>query len=508
MGTNGYATITLVDNGGAAIVVPNQNVQFVVGTSSQGTIGQIVATKSITTLNNTFGWGPLVEAAALATQAGGTVLACRATSATAGVSTAVTHTGTGLSVMTVSVGAAFDTYFVSVLVMQAATIGTASPAPLIQISLDAGRSYSPTINLGVATTYAIPGTGLTLSFTTATLVAGDTYTFSTTEPLWNTAGLTVAFAALAASPYAQQGFGSIHIPGVSSISTEGTNATDMTTVGGLIEAWALQTSPIYSQAIMSFRDAKVPTAWGGTGETDVTWTGLIAAAAAGVAQKTISGCAAYYNVPSALVNPMGVVPQFRRSISYPIAARTVTSGFTANRSWGRVKFGPLPYITINPTTMGTDGFVYHDESVNPGLSAARCVSMTSRGYLQGRYVLQANNLAPTGAQINSWPLMSVASVARTILIQVGQQSINDDVRLLKTGLMDPRDVATIQKGLQSAIDSNMTAQQLISSAQVVVDGTPNLISNGGQVPVTCTLVQRQTILQVNITLQYVNPAQS
>jgi hypothetical protein len=507
MGTNGYATITLVDNGGAAIVVPNQNVQFVVGTSSQGTIGQIVATKSITTLNNTFGWGPLVEAAALATQSGGTVLACRATSATAGVNTAVTHTGTGLSVMTVT-GALFDTYFVEALVMQNATIGTVSPAPLIQISLDAGRSFSPSINLGVALTYLIPGTGMTLNFTTATIVAGDTYTFSTTEPLWNTAGITVAFAALAASPYAQQGFGSVHIPGVSSISAAGTNATDMTTVGGLLEAWALQTAPLYSQAIMSFRDANVPTAWGGSGETDVTWSGLVATAAGGVAQKTISGCAAYYNMPSALVNPMGVVPQFRRSISYAVAARTVTSGFTANRSWGRVKFGPMPYILVNPLTMGTDGFVYHDESVNPGLNAARCVSMTSRGYLQGRYVLQANNLATTGAQINSWPLMSVASVARTILIQVGQQSVNDDVRLLKTGLMDPRDVATIQKGLQSAIDSNMTAQQLISSAQVVVDGTQNLISNGGQVPVTCTLVQRQTILQVNITLQYVNPAQS
>ena len=136
------------------------------------------------------------------------------------------------------------------------------------------------------------------------------------------------------------------------------------------------------------------------------------------------------------------------------------------------------------------------------------MTITSRSYTQGRYVLQANNMAATGAQINSWPLISVASVARTILIQVGQQSINDDVRLLKSGLMDPRDVATIQKGLQSAIDSNMTAQQLISSAQVVVDGTQNLISNGGQVPVTCTLVQRQTILPVNITLQYVNPAQS
>ena len=507
MGTNGYATITLVDNGGAAIVVPNQNVQFVVGTSSAGTIGQIVATRNPTTLNNTFGWGPLVEAAALACQSGGTVLACRATSATAGANTAVTHTGTGLSVMTVT-GAPFDTYFVEVLVMQNATIGTASPAPLIQISLDAGRSFSPSINLGVAMTYLIPGTGMTLNFTAATIVAGDTYTLSTTEPLWNTAGLTVALAALAASPYAQQGFGSIHIPGVSTTAAAGTNATDMTTVGGLLESWALQASPLYSQAIMSFRDALVPAAWGGTGETDTTWSGLVATAAGGVAQKTIAGCAAYYNMPSALVNPMGVVPQFRRSISYSVAARTVTSGFTANRSWGRVKYGPMPYITINPLTMSTDGFVYHNESVNPGLNAARCVTTLFRSYTQGVYILQANNLAAVGAQVNSWPLMSVASVARTILIQVGQQSINDDVRLLKSGLMDPRDAATIQKGLQSAIDSNMTAQQLISSASVVVDGTQNLISNGGEVPVTCTLVQRQTILQVNITLQYVNPAQS
>lgn len=501
MGTNGYASIQLVDNGGAAIVVPSQSVQFVVGCASQGPIGTIVATRSPQTLNNTFGWGPGVEAAALACVAGGTVLFCRATANTAGTATAVTHTGTGVSVMTVT-GAPFDTYYVEVLVLANGTIAT-GPC-LIQISLDAGRTFSPTINLGTATTYAIAGTGMTLNFTTATIVAGDTYQFSTSEPLWNDAGLSVAFAALQASPYAQQGFGSVHIVGKAA-------GSDATFVGGpttgLLEAWAAAVAPLFSQAIMSARDAIAPVAWGGAGETESTWITSILTDYAAVSAKRVSVCAAYYNQASALITPLGVVNQARRSVAYAVAARTVQPGFTPNRSWGRVKLGPMPFL-INPAKDSQDGFVYHDEAINPGLNAGRFVSTTSRAYLQGRYILQANNVASTGAQISSWPLIAVASVAETILIQVGQQSINDDVRLLKSGLMDPRDVATIQKGLQSAIDSNMTAQQMISSAQVVVDGSQNLITNNGQVPVTCTLVQRSIILQVNITLQYVNPAQA
>lgn len=497
MGTNGYASIVLADNGGSAIVVPNQSVQFVVGCASSGPIGSIVATRSPTFLNTTFGWGPLVEAGALACRAGGTVLACRATGAVAGTSTAVTHTGTGVSVMTVT-GTPFDTYYVEVLVIANGTIGT-SPC-LIQISLDAGRSFSPTINLGTAATYAIGGTGLTLNFTTATIVAGDTYQFSTVEPNWNTAGLLVAFNALQASPYAQQGFGSVHITGTAASS-------DATTIGGDLEAWASAFAPLFSQAIISARDAIAPVAWGGAGETESTWITSILTAYAAVAQRRVAACAAYYNQASALVNPLGVSPQFRRSIAYAVASRTVSPGFGPNRSWGRVKLGPLPLL-INPVKDASDGFVYHDEAINPGLNAGRFVTTTSRSQLQGRFVLQANNMAATGAQVNSWPLIAVASEAESILIQVGQQSINDDVRLLKSGLMDPRDVATIQKGLQSAIDSDMTAQQKISSAQVVVDGSQNLITNGGQVAVTCTLVQRQIILQVSIVLQYVNPAQA
>src|ERR1700675_5217968 len=75
MGSNGYSTITLVDGGGAAIVVPNTQVQVVMGVSSTATVGTITATKSPSVLASTFGWGPLPEAASLTCLAGGTVLA-------------------------------------------------------------------------------------------------------------------------------------------------------------------------------------------------------------------------------------------------------------------------------------------------------------------------------------------------------------------------------------------------------------------------------------------------
>lgn len=506
MGTNGYATITLVDNGGAAITVPNQQVQLVLGCCSSGTVNSIVSTRSSSTLNNTLGWGPLVEAAALTCLGGGTALAIKVPTVTHGTATAVTHTGTGLSVMTVTLDAtngAFDTYYVKVTVLANATVGTGPT--LITISLDAGRTTSPTINLGTASTYAIAGTGITLNFTTATVVAGDTYVFSTTEPLWNDAGIQSALAAYVASPYAQQTIGSIHVVGGS--TTGGATGSDATTIGGYLEGEASAVKPLYNAAILSARDAAAPTAWGGTGETESTWMTSILTDYSAVAQKRISACAAYWNITSALTNPLGMVPRFRRSVGYAIAQRTVLlSG--PQRSWGRVKDGPLGPIVVSPTTDPTDGFIYHDEAINPGLNAGRFVSTTTRSYLQGVYCLQANNMASTGAQISSWPLISVANVASVILQQVGQQSVNDDVRLLKTGLMDPRDLAKIQNGLQSAIDANMTAKNMISSARVVVDGSQNLITNAGQVPVTCTLTQREIILQVNITLQYNNPNQA
>ena len=517
----GYANVNLIDNGGAAVVVPNGQIQVVFGVSSTGTIGQVVATKSPSTLASIFGWGPLPEAASLTCLGGGTVLAVRLTANTAGALSAVTTTqGTGASLgtsTTTVTGVPYDTYFVQVTyAAMAGGTGTVGTGPInFTISLDAGRTQSPVISLTTATTYLIPGTNITLNFVTAmTKITGNVDQFCSTEPLWNDAGVSAAVTALAGSPYGQQGFGSMHLVGgavsPSGGFSSGAAGADTTTVAGdtgsYLSALAVATQPLFSEVILSARDAKFPVAWGGSGETEATWMSALLTDYSAVSARRASVCAAYYNMPSALINPLGMSPRFRRSIAYAIAQRTVLmSG--PQRSWGRVKDGPLGSIVVDPAVDPTDGFIYHNEAINPGLNAGRFVTTTTRAYLQGVYCLQANNMATTGAQINSRPLMAVWNVAATILIQVGQDLINDNVRLLPAGTLDPRDAATIQTNLLSALNANMTAQQMISSATVVVDQTANVGLNG-VVPVTATLVQRGIVLQVNINLQYSDASQA
>jgi hypothetical protein len=503
MGTNGYVNVVLIDNGGASIVVPSTNVQVVIGTSQSGTVNQVVSTRSPQTLFSTFGYGPLTEASALSALAGGTILAIRATSASAGTVTAVTKTGTGTSVVTVT-GTPFDTYFVEFLVISGGTIGT---GPItFQISLDAGRTFSPTISLGTATTYVIPGTGLTLNFGAGTLVTGDIDTFSTCEPTWNDAGIQAAINAFSATQYAVQGIGSMHIPGGSASPDHGAAGSDATTIGGYLTALAAAVQPQYTDVLLSARDAHVPIAWGGAGETEAAWMAAIELDYSAVAQTRVSVGAAYWNMPSAYANPLGMVPRFRRSVSFALAQRTILlSG--PQRSWGRVRDGNLAPIVINPITDPVDGFIYHNEAINPGLNANRFATTTTRAFLQGIYNLQANNMAATGSQISSRPLIAVWNVAATILVQTGQQEINDNVRILPNGTLDPRDLNSLQALLLAAINANMTSQQMISSATVTIDPNQN-VQTSGVIAVTATLTQRLIVLQVNINLQYSNPLQA
>jgi|SRR5215469_5368614 len=504
MGINGYASVTLSDNGGASVVVPGQSLQLVIGCSSAGTVGQLVATRSALTLNNTFSWGPLPEAASLTCAAGGTVLAIRATSTTAGSASTVHFTGSGTSVITVT-GTPFDTYYFKYKAITGGTIAVAGIQ--FQVSLDAGRTFSPTINLGTANTYAVPGTGVTLNFGAGTVVAGDAATFGTVEPMWNDAGILAALTAYANSPYAFNPIGSIHIVG--GAVAGGAAGADATAIGGNLEGavvGAAAINPLFNSAILSARDASPATIWGGTGETDGVWSGLIETDYSAVAQKRIAACAAYWNMPSGLTNPLGMAPRFRRSVAYAVAARTVQ--IQPQRSWGRVKDGPLANIVVDPVNDPSDGFVYHnDATVAPaGLGDFRFVTTTLRSGKQGVFIRLANTMAVTGSQYSSWPLIAVADFAATILQQVGTNLINDNVRILQSGAIDPRDAVAIQNGMKTQLDAQMTNQQMVSSTLVVVDQTINTQLTGA-INYTATLTARQVVLQINGTLTYSNPTQ-
>lgn len=108
------------------------------------------------------------------------------------------RTGTGTSIVTVSAG----TYGIRsevdaiLTVTTAGTIGSGS-GPVFDLSLDGGRN-TKAIRLGTASSYTIPYMGIVLSFAAGSLVVGDTFSFRTTAPMWDSAALTSARVALAA----------------------------------------------------------------------------------------------------------------------------------------------------------------------------------------------------------------------------------------------------------------------------------------------------------------------
>jgi hypothetical protein len=486
MATTGDVELSILDGGGA-VVVPGQSVQVVIGTSSSGTAATVVATRSITTLVSTFGYGPLVEAAALCILAGGTPLCVKATSNTVGTSTAVTSAAAGTSVCTVSVATANDTYDVKMLITTGGTI--AATGIRFKISLDAGRSYGPEISLGTAVTYVIPQTGLTLAFAAGTMTAGGTHTFSTTEPLWNTAGVQACLNALQASQYAVTGWGSMHIVGPCS----GANAS---TIQGYIET--LATGKIFTRAMVSARDAIKPVAWGGAGETEAVWTTAVLADFAAVSAKRLCVGVGHYNMPSAIPNN-GVAYRYRRPLAWSLAARQVQ--IPPQRHAGRVKDGSLQEVIIDPTSDPSDGFVYHDERINPGYDGAKFASARTRLKKKGFFIANPNLMSDTGSVFTLLPLGNVMDIACGIVNEVGTQDINEDIRLNKNGTITENEAIAIERRLLGALNDNMVAKNMLSAATVVVDRSNN-IATTSNVNVAVTIYARGYILQETVVVGF------
>ena len=584
MSGGGNINVTVTDGGSATVNIPGSSTQLVVGCCSLGTVGQIVATRNASTLLSTCGNGPGVEAAALACLAGGTTLFVKAATATAGVATAIVSsisgtsvptiqgavalsstTGVGVSPVVVTASAAHgyvtgdvvtlssitgntnangtfpinvlssttfslptsvvangtgasgsslkspsDTYYAQVNVVLGGTIGT---GPInIQVSLDAGRNFGPVISLGTATSYAIPNAGITLKFAAGTLVTGDYFRFSTTEPLPSTATILAALNTYQASQYAILGVGSTHIVG----AMTGANAQ---TIQGYLDT--LASGYIFTRSFLSARDVMAPAAWGGAGETEVTWMGAIQTDYAATAAKRECVGAAYWNMPSAFPNPSSTgASSYRRPIAWAAAARQVT--VPPQRHLGRVRDGSIANIVVNPTLDPQDGFVYHDERINPGLdyliagTGGRFMTTMTRTGLPGVYITNPLSMAAIGSDFFLMPLGSVMDVFSTIIHTIGQQTIDDDLRVNANGTIYENDARSIEAILANAVNATMFAQKMISQpvqggpsastlgAYIIVDRTNNVKATSN-VNVSGQIISRGYALTITATLSYQNP---
>lgn len=488
--TTGEVTLNILDGGGV-ISAPLNTVQPVIGCASAGPIATIVATRSIKTLVDTFVSGPLVEAGALTILKGGTVLALRAATNAAGSSEAVQFTGTGTSVITAT-GTPVDDFYIKVLFTHAGTIGATGIK--FKVSFDAGRSYGPELSLGAANTFLIANTGVTLNFAAGTIVLGDVAQFATIAPAWNSAGVTACIDALKASQYATTGWGSGHIVGVMS-------AADAATINTALEDMAA-TFNVYTRFIVSARDAIIPIAWGGAGETENTWLTSVETAFSAATLKRLVVGGGHYNIPSAIPNAHAGAPRYRRPGAWAVAAKRVT--IPPQRHDGRVKDGSLNNIVIDPNNDPSDGFVYHNEFLNPGLSPARFMAFRTRRGRPGLFVDQPNLMSQVGSVFTILPLGNVMDSACKIVHDSAEDEINDDIPLNPDGTITDPAARAIEAVIKGNLKVDMIDTGQIVDAVVVVDRTVNVRATSN-VKITVTIYGRGYVISETIDIGFATP---
>lgn len=487
--------IVIADNGAnAAINLPQSSVQVKIGPALSGSpINVPVATTNPATLVTNFLGGQLVEAAGLVCAAGGTVIAVGIPITAVGTATAVVATtpGSSTSVVTKTLdgtNGAWDTYYVRVKCVTSGTIGTSAG---IQISLDAGRNYGAIISLGTAVTYAIPSTGITLSFAAGTVVSGDYWSFSTTAPAGSDSGVQAALVALGASQYALAGWGSMHIIGV-------TASGDVTNYQSYLNTLANQF--IFTRAITDARDAAPPAAWGGSAETETAWISSLGTAFSASSAKRISVSAGFYNTPSPYPNVAAGTPAYRRPLGWSDSVRRTQ--VPPQRRGGRVKDGSLSNITVNPVTDPADGFIYHDERANPGLDAARFMTAITWPQKQGFYICHENLMSPVGSQFTELVLGNVIDVACDIGYATGVNEISDDLRLTSTGTLVATDAIGLQNKIDAALKAGMTDAAMVSDAYSAVDQAANVFLTNN-IPITISIVPRGYVNAITETINLV-----
>jgi hypothetical protein len=154
---------------------------------------------------------------------------------------------------------------------------------------------------------------------------------------------------------------------------------------------------------------------------------------------------------------------------------------------GRVKDGPYSNISVNPASDPSDGFIYHDERVTPGLNAARIGSaMTWPKKGQGFFQCQEPLLSANGSQFTEIVIGNVLDAACDIAYAAGVEEVSDNLQVQANGTLEPVTLNTFQGEIQNALNEGLVQTPLVSSVTAVVSKTQNVLGTG-VIPVTITV---------------------
>jgi hypothetical protein len=471
-------TITELD-GALGVLPPSAGALFaLLGVSSDGTEDTPATYARITDLVADFGYGPLIEAAAhYLERYGRPVVVVKTGATTAAAAGAVTFEGTGTSVVTVDVDplAPFDDYEVVFEVVLGGIIAT-GPITL-RWSLDGGRTFAPAVSLGVATSYTIPNSGVVVNFAAGDLDTGDSFSFSTSAPKWNTTEIGTALDALKNSLVNWE---LAHVVG--DIAGADFDVIDPKFTG-------LMTAGKYKAWMGTFR---MPT----SGESEATYLGAFGTAFNSKASVHGMICAGACWLISSVSGR-----RYRRPVGFPIAARQAFVSHEINIA--DVNLGSLPGVSLYDDL---GNVVHHDESVNPGLDDARATVLRTWDGIQGVYVNRPRILSAAGSDFDVFPHRRVINLAHAALRQYFIRRLSRPVRVDEaTGFILEADALEIEAGARAAMRAVLLAKPKASAIQFTLSRTDNLLSTKTMTG-TARIVPLAYPEQIELEVGFLNPA--
>lgn len=393
----------------------------------------------------------------------------------------------GTSVLTAT-GAAIDSQQFRWQWVKGGTRGASGAS--FRYSADGGNSWSAELQIGAATSYVIPDSGVTVAFSAGTWVAGDEWRFDTVEPLWAVADVVTMLDTLRATGYK---FRLIELVGPMT-------ASDAVSLTPMLDAMA--TKYRYTRLIGHARDFDPAI------DTDAdAWATTLAADVAALDTERIAIAAGYYRVTSVIDNRL-----YRRPALFPVVARIMARPIQEHP--GKVRKsgggGALRY-TDSPSqaeidSKNLDDMVYLDTSEDPTLKTARFITLRKRVGRPGWFVDEASTMASPASDYTTLPLCFVIDKASDLTYEWLVDILNDDPPVNEdTGHITEEYAQGEEARARSIFNNGMVAKRNCSAVTAQLMRDDEILSTKTLTAKT-RVVPKGYVRDISVTVAFTNPA--
>lgn len=404
-----------VNENGAGVVTPATNIPLFIGYSTLGTANVMKTYNSIPDLVAGEGQGQAVEDAAYDLAfTGGPIRFMKTSTSVAGTLSAVAKSGAGPTV-TVAGATPADDYQAILRIRGGGVLGTAT----FDYSLDNGVTYSETLTVPAGGTYSIPQTGVTATFPAGTYVAAETYTFTTTAPMWNSSDLSAAFTAITNDS-----------TGWDFIVCSGRQATG---AAAATLAAALQTQLVTLANNYRYKRGIID---GG----DEAYAAILTAFASTVANRTlVSYRGAVYSTPKPFPGWGSPKARLVRGVAQKAHDALISTDLA------RVKSGPLSSVAS----------IEHDEQKTEVLDVAKITTARTIPGLTGFFITNARLKSAAGSDFQYWQHGRIMDVACATVYSEQAKWLSAGIRTNPDGTVDERDAQAIETAVTNALNAQL-----------------------------------------------------